>query len=105
MEQTLTFLCKKNEVPENGALRVVLAGCDPLAVYNLEGKFYATEDRCSHGESSLSEGFIEGSLIICPLHFGSFDIRTGLPVDAPCTREIATYKLIERGEDLLLAPP
>jgi nitrite reductase/ring-hydroxylating ferredoxin subunit len=101
--QTVTFLCDVRDVPENGVLRVVVAGCPPLAVYNLNGMFYATEDRCSHGEASLSAGFIEGDLIVCPLHFGSFDIRTGEPTDPPCSREIAIYKVIEQEGKLALA--
>jgi len=102
MERTMTYLCKKSDVPENGTLRVVIAGSEPLAVYNLDGRFFATEDRCSHGEAFLSEGFIEEGLIVCPFHFGSFDIRTGKPVGAPCTREIAIFKVAERGDDLLI---
>src|SRR5882757_2376032 len=81
--KTGIFLCKTAEIPENGVLRVVIAGYPPLAVYNLGGSFYATDDGCSHGDGSLSDGFIEGGSIVCPLHFGSFDIRTGHPVDAP----------------------
>jgi nitrite reductase/ring-hydroxylating ferredoxin subunit len=102
-EQAMTFICKTGDVPENGVLRVIVAGYPPLAVYHLDGCFYATDDRCSHGEASLSTGFIEGGSIVCPLHFGSFDIRTGNPVDAPCSREITAYNLIEQGDDLLLS--
>jgi nitrite reductase/ring-hydroxylating ferredoxin subunit len=99
---TVTFLCKKEQIPENGTLRVVVAGYPPLALYNLGGSFYATEDRCSHGEASLSGGFIEGQAIVCPLHFGSFDIRTGEPVDPPCSREIETFAVVVNGEDLVI---
>jgi nitrite reductase/ring-hydroxylating ferredoxin subunit len=100
--QTAIGLCNVHEVPDNGVLRVVVAGYPPLAVYNLNGLFYATEDRCSHGDGSLSAGFIEGDCIICPLHCGSFDIRTGRPVDPPCTREIATYTVVARSGKLML---
>ena len=99
-EQAVTFLCRTGDVPQSAPLRVVVAGYPPLAVYRLDDAFYATDDRCSHGEASLSAGFVEGSAIVCPLHFGSFDIRTGQPVDAPCSREIATYELVVKGDDL-----
>ena len=101
--ETGTFLCKTGDIPETGVLRVVVAGFPPLAVYNLEGQFYATEDICSHGNASLSGGFIEGGTIICPLHFGSFDIRTGEAVDAPCSREIETYPVTLQGNDILVS--
>jgi nitrite reductase/ring-hydroxylating ferredoxin subunit len=96
-------LCKKADIPENGVARIAVPGRRPLAVYNIDGAFYATEDRCSHGDALLSVGIVEGNLIICPLHYGSFDIRTGRPVDPPCSREIATYAVTVEGEDLLLA--
>ena len=102
-EETVTDLCAAGDVPENGVLRVVVAGHPPLAIYNLSGAFYATEDRCSHGEASLSGGFVEGGCIVCPLHFGSFDIRTGVPVDPPCSREIETYAVAELAGRLVLA--
>jgi nitrite reductase/ring-hydroxylating ferredoxin subunit len=103
VEQTAKFLCKIGDVSDTGVLRVVVTGYPPLAVYCLDGEFYATDDRCSHGDASLSRGFIDGQTIVCPLHFGSFDIRTGQPVDAPCSREIAVYAIIRQGEDLLLS--
>lgn len=101
--QMVTVLCDVADVPENGILRVVVAGYPPLAVYNLDGVFFVTEDVCSHGEASLSAGFIEGGCIVCPLHFGSFDIRTGAPVDPPCSREIEIYAVTEQNGRLVLA--
>ncbi len=103
MEQAITFLCKADDVRENSVLRVVVAGYPPLAVYRLDDGFYATDDRCSHGDASLSTGIIDGVAIVCPLHFGSFDIRTGQPLDPPCSREIETYALVQMGDDLMLS--
>jgi nitrite reductase/ring-hydroxylating ferredoxin subunit len=100
--QTVTVLCNVADVPESGVRRVIVAGYPPLAVYNLNGAFFVTEDVCSHGEASLSAGFIEGDCIVCPLHFGSFDIRTGVPVDPPCSREIETYAVVEQAGRLVL---
>jgi nitrite reductase/ring-hydroxylating ferredoxin subunit len=105
VSESMTFLCKTADVPENGVLRVVVAGYVPLAIYNLDGAFYATEDLCSHGNAMLSGGFVESDTIICPLHFGSFDIRTGKPVDAPCTREIETFPVREEDGALFIFEP
>jgi nitrite reductase/ring-hydroxylating ferredoxin subunit len=102
-ERTITVLCKVADVPENSVRRVVVAGYAPLAVFNLDGNFYAVDDRCSHGDASLSAGVIEGEAIVCPLHFGSFDIRTGEPVDPPCSREISTYRLTIEGGDVIIS--
>ncbi len=102
VRQIETALCNAADVPENGVLRVIVSGYPPLAIYNLNGAFYATEDRCSHGDASLSNGFIEGGCIVCPLHFGSFDIRTGTPVDPPCSREIEIFAVAELAGKLVL---
>ena len=48
-----------------------------VALYNLEGEIYATSPSCTHVEADLSEGFIEDDEIVCPLHFATFNIRTG----------------------------
>jgi nitrite reductase/ring-hydroxylating ferredoxin subunit len=99
---SMIHLCKTGDIPENGVIRVSPAGRKPIAVYNLGGDFRATDDRCSHGDALLSAGMVEGGLIICPLHFGSFDIRTGVAVDAPCSRDIRIYPVVVAGDDLFL---
>jgi len=101
--EPMSYLCKKTDVPENAVVRVAVAGRKPLAVCNVAGAFYATDDRCSHGDALLSAGMVEGHLIVCPLHFGSFDIRTGAAVDPPCSREIAVYPVTVEGDELWLA--
>lgn len=62
-----------------------------IAIYNLAGQFYATDDRCTHAEASLSEGQIQGDEIVCPLHFATFDIRTGACTGPPATDDVRTY--------------
>ena len=57
-----------------------------LAVFNLDGTFYVTDDACTHGPGSLSEGFIDGDNIECNFHQGSFNIRTGEVVSAALHR-------------------
>jgi p-cumate 2,3-dioxygenase ferredoxin component len=70
-----------------------------LAVYNVDDKFYATADRCTHGEVSLTEeGSLNGCVIECSWHFGSFDVATGAPLSMPCEIPLKTYPVhIENG--------
>ena len=75
-------------------------GCSPIAVYNLDGVYFATDDTCTHGEASLSEGDIEGEEVICPFHMGSFNIRTGEAVQGPCVAAVRSYRV--RVEDNVL---
>ena len=84
-------VCKTSDVPTN-AIRLFVVEGRSLAVYNVEGTFYATDDECTHGAASLSEGVIDGDVVECPLHFGAFHIPTGKPVAAPCSVPIRTYR-------------
>jgi p-cumate 2,3-dioxygenase ferredoxin subunit len=69
-----------------------------LAVYNVDGKLYATADLCTHGEASLSEeGTLAETIVECPWHFGTFDVTSGKATGMPCTVALRTYvvKLME----------
>jgi nitrite reductase/ring-hydroxylating ferredoxin subunit len=90
-------LCRVDDVGVGEVRRVEAAGLT-LAVYNLEGAFYVTDDACTHGPGSLSEGFIDGDLIECNFHQGVFNIRTGEVVQPPCIVPVKTYQTrVENG--------
>ena len=78
------FLCAAADVPVNCAKRVACGRRAAIAVFNVDGEFFALDDLCTHGSASLSAGEIDKGQVICPLHFGSFEIRTGKPIDPPC---------------------
>lgn len=89
----------------DGAMRAVALPCGKLAaLYRVDGGYYATDDECTHGQSSLSdEGELEGTTIVCGFHFGSFDVRTGEAIDSPCWEPLKTYAVIERDGELFLS--
>lgn len=81
-------------VEEGQVVRILLDDGRPVALYNVAGTIYATDDRCTHGNSSLSdEGYLEGFVIECGRHGGSFDVRTGSVILAPCTVPLRTYEV------------
>jgi nitrite reductase/ring-hydroxylating ferredoxin subunit len=86
-------LCRIEDVPA-GEVRRVEAGGLVLAVYNLDGDFYVTDDACTHGPGSLSEGFVEDDVIECNFHQGRFNIRTGQVVAPPCMIPVKTYTTV-----------
>jgi len=86
-------VCKVSDVGA-GEVRKVETGGLTLAIYNLDGSFYATDDACTHGPGSLSEGFVEGDVIECNFHQGRFNIRTGEVVGPPCMIPVRTYPTI-----------
>jgi len=83
-------LCSAAEIAPGTALKVEIADL-ALAVFNVDGTFYVTDDHCTHGPGSLSEGYIEGDVVECNFHSGQFDIRTGAVVSPPCMVPIKTY--------------
>ncbi len=86
-------------------MQLNLDGRDPIALYRVQGELYATEDTCSHGAASLSEGDLEDFDIICPFHDGGFDIRTGEVTIPPCVTPIEAYPVsVEDGTVFIELP-
>jgi nitrite reductase/ring-hydroxylating ferredoxin subunit len=93
---TRVELCKADQVTPGSALRVEAAGLT-VAVFNVDGAFYVTDDACTHGPGSLSEGFIDGDVVECNFHNGQFDIKTGEVVSPPCMVPVKTYPTVVDG--------
>jgi nitrite reductase/ring-hydroxylating ferredoxin subunit len=86
-------LCSTAKIAAGSALRVE-TGDLVLAVFNVGGAFYVTDDNCTHGPGSLSEGYIDDDVVECNFHNGQFNIRTGEVVSPPCMVPIKTYPAI-----------
>ena len=71
--------------------RASSSGGREIAIYRVDGSVFATDNSCTHGHARLCEGFLEGHEIECPLHQGSFDVRTGAATGAPAEIALATY--------------
>ncbi len=93
-----------SEIKEGQAKRAVIDGIE-LAVYNFGGTFYATEGFCTHGRAHLGGGYMDGPLIECRMHSGTFDVRTGKAVGAPCTVDLKTYSVRVEGDRIQVAVP
>ena len=81
-----------DEVAPGSVLRVEVAG-RAIALFNLGGEFFATDDTCTHMRGRLSDGYVEGGVIECPLHSGRFDIKSGRALSAPCTVGLKIYEV------------
>ena len=78
------------DVPEGDVVGVQVGGRE-IALYEVEGEVFATDNICTHGHARMSDGFLEGREIECPLHQGKFDVCTGQALCAPLTEGIRTY--------------
>jgi len=94
-------LCGAEEVAPGTALRVETDDYT-LAVFNVGGTFYVTDDNCTHGPGSLSEGYIEDDIVECNFHNGQFNIRTGEVVSPPCMVPVKTYPTVVEGGEVFI---
>ena len=101
MTDNFTTLGPTSDIPENSVKRFEV-GKHVLAVYNVGGAFYATDDECTHGAASLSDGILEDGIIECTMHFGAFNCRTGEAVQAPCSIALRTYKVVVQDGKILV---
>lgn len=97
MSQNWKDLMSQDDVFQNEVVGVQFEGKD-LAIYDVEGELFASENICNHGNARLCDGFLEGYEIECPHHQGRFDIRDGKALCAPLTENMKTYPVkIENG--------
>lgn len=90
----LVAACALADLPPGESVRI--DNDIPLAVFNADGELYATDDTCSHQDASLSDGWIEGCYVECPLHAALFDLRTGHPACAPARKPVRTHPVVVR---------
>jgi DNA-binding IclR family transcriptional regulator len=91
LQGQLAIVISTDEINNKDGIGLAQVAGHQVAVFAVEGQYYATSDRCTHGRASLSQGYLEGHLIECPLHQGSFDVRTGAAVNLPCKVNLRTF--------------
>lgn len=97
--------CKTADLAPNAIKQVEIEGHQPVAVYNLDGTFYCTDDVCTHGMAFLSDGEVEDGDVVCPWHEGTFDVKTGKPTGAPCTIPLKSYPCVVEGDTVYIEIP
>ncbi|MES2537953.1 MAG: non-heme iron oxygenase ferredoxin subunit [Pseudomonadota bacterium] len=102
---TLVKLCRTSEVEEGAPVAVYPDEFPPLAVYRIGQDFFVTNNTCTHGEATLTDGYQEGNVIACPLHGGSFDIITGRPVSLPCRLALQCHQVTVEDNSICIALP
>ncbi|MBI2741440.1 MAG: non-heme iron oxygenase ferredoxin subunit [Rhodospirillales bacterium] len=97
-------VAKVADVPENDVIQVQL-GETCIALFNLDGRHYATSGICTHAHALLAQGYVQDDTIECPLHQGVFHIPTGRAMAAPVTKDLQTYEVKVDGERILIRLP
>jgi 3-phenylpropionate/trans-cinnamate dioxygenase ferredoxin subunit len=90
-------LCNKSEVACGSVKRI-----DDLeiALFNLDGTFFAIKDVCTHDQAPLSEGELDGDTIVCPWHGACFSVRTGEALSLPAIEPVETFPVILQGDEV-----
>jgi len=92
-------VAKIKDIPE-GSLKGFKIDKEEIVLANINGKFYAIRDVCTHEGGPLSEGKLEGKIITCPWHKGKFDITSGEVVSPPPKVKVETYEVKVEGDDI-----
>jgi 3-phenylpropionate/trans-cinnamate dioxygenase ferredoxin subunit len=92
-------VAKKSEIPNQSVKCVDIEG-KQLALFNLDGEFYAIDDSCTHKGGPLSEGDIQGEEVECPWHGAHFNIKSGEVTELPARTNVTKYNVRVVGDDI-----
>jgi ethylbenzene dioxygenase ferredoxin component len=101
MANNIVRICAQSEIAPD-SVKAFEVGDRRLAVFNIGGRFYITDDECTHASASLADGMLEGEVIECAMHLGAFHVPTGEVKAPPCAMALRTYKVIREGDDVLV---
>ncbi|MDN3310713.1 non-heme iron oxygenase ferredoxin subunit [Microbacterium oryzae] len=101
---TASRVCAFSELEQDTALRVVVDGVPIAVVRDGNDEVHAIGDVCTHGDISLSEGFVEGDTLECWAHGSAFSLRTGKPLNLPAYEPVPVYAVQIDGDDVLIDP-
>jgi len=99
-----TRVCSADELVTDQASRVVVDGVAIALVKDSAGEIHAIGDTCTHGEISLSEGFVEGGTLECWAHGSQFSLLTGKPMNLPAYEPVPVFQVDVVDGDVYIDP-
>jgi len=97
-------VCSVDELEQDVALRVLVGETAVALVKDSSGAIHAIGDTCTHGDISLSEGFVEDGTLECWAHGSKFDLRSGRPLTLPAYQPVPVFRVTVEGTDVLVDP-
>ena len=105
MSETWVRVAATADIAEGTAMPVDANGLS-LAIYHLsDGSWHCTDNICTHAYALLTDGWLEGTTLECPLHAGQFDVCTGKGLGAPIEEDLKTFPVKIDGDDVLVGLP
>jgi naphthalene 1,2-dioxygenase ferredoxin component len=83
-----------------GGMRAVKFGDYEIALYDVGGELFATDNLCTHAQAFLTDGTLEGEIVECPLHGGRFSVRSGAGLGPPIPCDLKTYPVRVAGGEI-----
>ncbi len=99
MSDEFVTVARVGDVPEGG-VKVVRLEDQPIALFLVDGSYYALDDVCTHDGGPIAEGILDGHVIECPRHGAKFDVRTGEVLALPATAPVAAYAVKVEGDEI-----
>ena len=99
-----TRVCSVDELETNKAYRAVVDGVPICVVKDVEGTVHAIGDTCTHGDISLSEGFVEDGAVECWAHGSMFSLTTGKPLSLPAYEPVPVFEVDLVDGDVFIDP-
>ncbi len=93
-----------SDVPPGTAIAVEING-QRLALFNIDGKFYAIDDTCPHSGGPLSEGDVDETAVTCPWHGASFSLADGSVLSPPAEEDVTSYRVQVDGTEIMIEIP
>ncbi len=97
-------VARTSDLPPGNAMSVEVAG-ETVALFNIDGTYYAIGNTCAHRGGPLCEGDVEGSVVTCPWHGATYDITTGGVLTPPADQRVTSYKVQVDGDDIKIEAP
>lgn len=103
-EENWVRVLRREDLPP-GEMTGIEIGDSQVAIYNVKGTYYATDNICTHGFASLSDGYLEDDEVECPLHGGRFKVTDGSPALEPADCPLKTYRVRINEDDVEVLLP
>jgi len=97
-------VCGADDLEVDSPLRVIVGGTPVALVRDSAGTIHAIGDTCTHGDISLSEGFVEGETLECWAHGSKFSLTSGRPLTLPAYQPVPVFRVTVEGDDVLVDP-
>ncbi|MBJ7280550.1 MAG: non-heme iron oxygenase ferredoxin subunit [Rhodoluna sp.] len=95
-------ICNVSDIKPGRAIRVKIGDHALAIVHSPNGEIHAMDDKCSHGEISLSEGFVDDETIECWAHGAKFSLETGVPLSLPAFEPVKVYEVLVQDDEVFI---